>query len=813
MLPIEHVLPEILFALDGGKDVILSAPPGAGKTTLVPLRLLDAPWRDGKRILMLEPRRLAARAAARRMAHLLGEEVGRRVGYRVRLESRVGPETIIEVVTEGILTRMLQSDPSLGDVACILFDEFHERSIHADLALALTLEARAAFRDDVRVVIMSATLDDERLGQLLPEAAQIRSEGRLFDVDTHYSDSPLPEWPADAVAGAVRRALSDTTDGDVLVFLPGQGEIMAVRDRLDSMQGVDVLPLFGALSFAEQDRAMAASPAGRRKVVLATDIAETSLTIEGVRVVVDSGIRRVPLFDPASGMTRLVTRPISQASANQRRGRAGRTAPGVCYRLWTRLEQEHKVPFDPPEILGADLASLALELACWGVDDASTLTWLDPPPRAAMRDARGLLALLRALDTRGRVTPHGRDLARMAAHPRLAHMMRSAADARQATVIAAILTERDFVEHTVRQSDMAIRVDAVLGGRAAVPVVTPRLKRVQQVAKDLGRHAGKHGTVTGIGSLVASAYPDRIAQRVDGEQDQFRLRSGQLCSLHGDDVLHASPFLAVASLGGRSTKPIIFLAAALTEAEVRDVCGEDIEMVQVVTFDAGTERVEARRQEVCGGLILASAPLSKPDAAVVAEEMLRAIRERGHHVLPWSKETEQLRDRLAFLSSRDPSWPSRKLEAAREWLLPMLDGMRSFKDLKRLDMREALLYGLDWARRQELERRAPERLEVPSGSRIAIDYSDPSAPVLAVRLQEVFGMQQTPAIDDGRAPLVVHLLSPAHRPIQVTSDLAGFWTSSYADVRKDMRGQYPKHQWPEDPLSATPTARTTKRRR
>ncbi|MFT5516993.1 MAG: ATP-dependent helicase HrpB [Rhodothermales bacterium] len=816
--------------LAAGNDAVLQAPPGAGKTTLVPLALLDAAWLGDRKIIMLEPRRLAARASAHRMASLLNERVGETVGYRVRMDTKIGPRTRIEVVTEGVLTRMLQSDPSLEKFGCVIFDEFHERSLQADLGLALTLDARSAFRDDLRLVIMSATLDGSRVSALLGGVPVVTSEGRMYPVETHYMDRTPAGRIEDTAARVVRQALEETA-GDVLVFLPGVGEIKRTEERLRGISA-DLRPLFGAQTFAQQDAAIQASPQGRRKVVLATDIAETSLTIEGVRVVVDAGLARAPLFDPASGMTRLVTRATSKASADQRRGRAGRLAPGTCYRLWTVVDQTARAEYAPPEILHADLTGLSLEVSRWGVTDPSTLRWLDPPEAGALNGARELLVQLGALDTRGSITAHGERMARLGLHPRLAHMLLTADEAGSglpACDLAALLEERDPLRGRAHElpTDIRLRLQALVSARNGNPkksVLGADLDKngIRQIlarSKELSRHitnpdTGRAVDLEAAGRWVAAAYPDRVAQMLSDRDGHFRLRNGRPVQIPANDPLAGSPFLAVASVGGGTDRHRAFMAAPLTAQDIEELFVDQIEEEDVIYWQSDADRVAAVVRRSLGAVILGESPLGDPNPTDVARVLLGEVAGRGLHLLPWDNASRQLQNRLVFLGRRDPEWPGRTDELLRidlaEWLLPFVTGMKRLSDLRKLDLRAALLSGLGWDQRQELNRRAPSHLTVPSGSAISVDYSDPEMPVLAVRLQEVFGWTETPDIDG--VPVSMHLLSPAHRPVQVTRDLKGFWESSYFDVRKDMRGRYPKHNWPENPLQATPTSRTTKPR-
>lgn len=837
-LPVAAALPEVRAALAGPGAAVLVAPPGAGKTTLVPLALLDEGWTAARRLIVLEPRRLAARAAADRMAALLGEDgAGGTVGYRVRNDTRVGARTRIEVVTEGVLTRMLQSDPSLEGVALVVFDEFHERSLHADLGLALTLQARSVLRPELRLLVMSATLDAAPVAALLGDAPVVRSEGRTYPVETRWRKSPVEGWIEPAVARAVRSAL-DQEEGDVLVFLPGAAEIRRTERRLLEAglpASVTVHALFGALPRGAQERAIAPSPPGRRKVVLATSIAETSLTIEGVRVVVDAGLMRVPRFDPGTGMTRLETIRVTRDAADQRRGRAGRVAPGVCYRLWTRAEDRGLVPHRRPELLEADLAPVALELAAWGAAPED-LRWLDPPPDAAYRQARELLRELEAVADDGAITDHGRSMASFGVHPRLAHMAlrgagRGAADA--AAALAALLSGRDILRGPGRapDADLRLRLDVLRGGTAGGHDLDgAALRAVREDARRIGRSLGAAGERPGAererpgeggggpsaGVLTALAYPDRIARRRAGERGRFLLRNGRGARFFEPQALEGEDWLAVAEVEGRGAEARIFRAAPLTLEEIEAWFGRQVEETEEVDWDGAAGRVVARRVRRLGALTMTEAPLRDPAPGAVVAALLDGVRSAGLAALPWSKETTQLRERLEMLHRLEPErWPASSAAALMEtldgWLAPFLPGLSRLEDLRKVDLAEALLARLPWELRSTLDRLAPTHVEVPSGSRIRVDYSDPDAPVLAVRLQEVFGMLETPRIAGGRVPLTMHLLSPARRPVQVTQDLASFWREGYFEVRKDLRGRYPKHPWPEDPLAAEPTRRTKPR--
>jgi ATP-dependent helicase HrpB len=854
-LPIRPLLPEVVDTLGRDGAAVLVAPPGAGKTTLVPLALLGADWLSGT-ILVLEPRRLATRAAAHRMAQLLGEgDVGGTVGYRIRMETRVGPNTRIEVVTEGILTRMLQSDPALSGVGAVIFDEFHERSLHADVGLALALQTRSLFREDLRLLVMSATLEAEPVAGLLGGAPVLESRGRTFPVETRWRERAVEGWIEPAVAATVQDALHES--GDILVFLPGAGEIRRTRERLAEgglPPDVELHTLHGSLPREAQDRAVAPSPPGRRKVVLSSAIAETSLTIEGVRVVVDAGLMRVPRFDPGTGMTRLETVQVTRDSADQRRGRAGRVAPGVCFRLWTPGEDRGLVPARTPEILDADLAPLALELASWGAEPEE-LQWLDPPPRAAFAHARELLEALGLIDTEGGLTPAGREVSELGLHPRLGRMLLKARELgleRLGCELAAILGDRDILQGPGRapDADLRLRVEAVRSGRS--PLGGHRLHRggLVRVRREVehwrrrirggeGRGGGpssakggrtragasrrgeassemKSGDLGWVGLLTAFAYPDRIGQRREGQRGRFLLRNARGAEFRESQSLEAAEWIVAAAVEARGAEARIFLAAPLTEAEVEEHFDHAVEEAEQVEWDEEAGRVRARRVRRLGALEISTAPLRRPAPHLLGEALLEGVRSRGSHVIPWSKESAHLRDRLQFLHVVDPEgWPDTSeqalMDTLEEWLLPFLSGARSLDALRGVDLQEALLSRIPWEARSRLDELAPSHIQVPSGSRIRVDYENPEAPALAVRLQEVFGLDETPRIAGGRVALTVRLLSPARRPVQVTRDLASFWREGYFEVRKDLRGRYPKHYWPEDPHSATPTRRTRPR--
>ena len=808
-LPIEEILPSLLAALAKNRNIVLQAPPGAGKTTRIPLVLLDQPWLGGHRILMLEPRRLAARTAARRLAAQLGEEVGHTVGYRTRLDSRISPENRIEVVTEGILTRMIQASPDLPEIGIILFDEFHERSLHADLGLAFCLEVQNVIREDLRLLAMSATLDGGPLSKLMGNAPVITSEGRAFPVEIRWLDKP--NRFEEGMAGAIQRALREQPEGDILVFLPGQAEIRRVAAQLN---GPLVLPLYGDLSPEDQDIALRPVP-GHRKVILATSIAETSLTIEGIRIVIDGGLMRLPRFDPNGGMTRLVTLPVSKASAEQRRGRAGRLGPGVCYRLWSEAAHRALPAFTPPEITVTDLAPLALELARWGIVDPSALSLLDPPPAAALAQARELLVRLGALDQEHHITEHGRRMARLPLHPRLAHMVLRGRDMgflSLAADIAALLSERDILrdEH---DSDLRLRIEMLHAANTRYFGA-----RIRDSSRQISRLAGTaHRNVpvsaSTCGLLLAFAYPDRIAHRRGSSGLRYRLTNGRGAFFPEPEPLATADMLAIAELDGDKRDAAIFLAAPVDQPDIEEYFADQITTIESVVWDSREQAVLAKRQRRLGELVLADDVLSKPSPEAVRTALLQGIHDMGLSCLPWNESAIILRQRLAFLRRiQGDEWPDLSDEALindlEGWLGPWLGGMSRKSHLARLDMSEVIGALLSWERKKILETEAPSHIVVPSGSHLPIDYSS-ETPVLAVRLQEMFGWTETPCI--AGVPLTLHLLSPARRPVQVTRDLASFWKNTYKDVKADLKGQYPKHYWPEDPMQAEPTARAKPR--
>ena len=813
MLPIHDAIPELKAALSQGSAAVLVAPPGAGKTTVVPLELLAEPWVVGGKIIVLEPRRLAARAAAERMAMTLGEPVGRTVGFRVRMQSKVSAATRIEVVTEGVFTRMILADPELAGVACVIFDEFHERSLDADLGLALARDAQSVLREDLRVLVMSATLDGAAVARLLSKsdgtaAPVIESLGRAHAVTTHYLGRDERLRLEDRVVRAVERALAEET-GSVLVFLPGQGEILRTVERLAERPraNVEIAPLYGALDPRDQDRAIAPAPPGKRKVVLATSIAETSLTIQGVRVVIDAGVARVPRFDPASGLTRLATIRVSRAAADQRRGRAGRTEPGVCYRLWDEAETRALPAYADPEILAADLSGLALDLARWGARDASALGFLDPPPAAAFAEARALLVRLEALTSDGVLTAHGRALADIPLPPRLAHMVLKAAATGQgprAARIAALVTERNLGGRDV---DLRHRLESFDRDRS------PRARDAKALADRWASAAGRAGRAESLsdGLLLAFAYPERIA-RARGSQGEFQLVTGRGAFVEPTDALARETWLAVAELGGGERRDRILLAAPLDEADLLTAFAGQLETEDRLE-ESGAGRLRAKRLTRLGRLVVKEAVDENPDPALIAVALADRVRAEGVAGLPWGEAAQTLRRRVGFLRAADPAWPDLSDDALTaavdDWLTPLLPGVRALAALKPAQFEAGLRTLIPWDLQRRLDTEAPARWTAPTGNSFAIDYAAEGGPRVDVRVQEVFGIAQHPTV--AGVPITMLLLSPGHKPVQTTKDLPGFWKGSWKDVRSDMRGRYPKHVWPEDPASATPTARAKPR--
>lgn len=832
-LPIDEILPELRQVLLNRTSAVVTAPPGAGKTTRVPPALLREPWLGNRTLLMLEPRRLAARAAAHRMASALGEQVGQTVGYRIRLDTKTSAVTRIEVVTEGILTRLLQHDPGLAEYGAVLFDEFHERSLHADLGLALCLEAQRLFRPELRLLVMSATLDTASIATLLDQAPIISSTGRLFPVETRYLDTPRTGRLEDRVTETIRHALSKES-GSLLVFLPGMAEIRRVERRLSETglpSSVIVAPLHGELPQDSQDQAIRPAPPGTRKVVLTTSIAETSLTIEGVRVVIDAGVMRVARFDPRRGLTRLETIRVTQDAADQRRGRAGRTGPGLCYRLWTAAEHPTLLPRRAPEILEADLTPLCLDLAQWGVDDPQSLRWLDPPPARALAQAQALLRELGAVDSLDHITTHGREMADLALHPRLAHMILRAIPldlGPLACQVAALLTERDILRGSAGRPspDFRLRLDALHrtgGPEGEGRIDQTAIRRVTQLASEWMRQLRlppvRVPRADSLGLLIALAYPDRVAQRMPGPDRRYRLANGRGACFREPQVLAQEDFLVVAELDDADQWAPITLAIPVSVRELDQHLAAQIQEMDEVRWDETSQTVSTRRERRRGAVVLSARGLPSPDSEQVTAALLSGLRQVGIATLPWTTDLAQWRARVGLLRRVDgveSGWPDVSdagLERSLEtWLGPLADGLTSLAQVKRLDLGQALDQVLTWQQRQELDRLAPTHLTVPTGSRIRLDYTAGEHPVLAVRLQEMFGCRDTPRVADRRVPVVIHLLSPAGRPVQVTQDLGRFWTTSYIEVRKELRGRYPKHPWPEDPLTAPPTRRAKPRK-
>ncbi len=832
-LPIHDVLPALCEALASSQTAVLSAPPGSGKTTVAPLILLQQPWLQGQTIFMLEPRRLAVRASAARMAELLGEEVGQRVGYRVRFDSQISKQTRIEVVTEGILTRRLQQDPELEGVGLVIFDEFHERNLHADLGLALCLDIIQGLRDDLRLLVMSATLDTAALSALLGDAPVLLGDGRSFPIEIQYLDEAPKKRMVEATAKAVRHAASEQ-QGDILVFLPGVGEIRRVNDLLcNSMPGVEICPLYGDLPQTAQNRAIHPHPQRYRRVVLATAIAETSLTIEGITTVVDAGWSRRPKFDPNTGLTRLETIRVSRAAADQRAGRAGRLAPGVCYRLWssTAVLQAHT----SPEIMDADMASLALELAQWGVTDPTQLNWLDSPPAGAYAQAQDLLKRLAALDERGRITATGRRMTAIAAHPRLAHMLLQADAVGQgalASDLAALLSERDLIPRTMGQIqpvDIEQRLQLLHCWRKQGAKAVMRAggdanacKRVEQVSRHHRQslNTKERSTLDGlsIGALLVNAYPDRIAQLRPASSGSYLLSSGRGAALPEGDILSGCEYLVAAQLDAGSSEGRIFLAVPVALSDVKAEQKSQIKTAATVRWSSREKAVTCRTEEQLGALTLARRPIKSADPDRVCSAMLDGIKQMGIGVLPWSDALRSWQLRLLSLRCWQPEkgWPDVSdqalTETMEEWLSPWLASISRKSHLQRLDLQAILSSTLEWERQQALKQGAPISIQVPSGSQKRLIYQPCGSPILAVRLQEMFGLADTPRVCWGEVPVVLHLLSPAQRPIQVTQDLRGFWERTYTEVKKELKGRYPKHHWPDDPWHAKPTARAKPRR-
>jgi len=823
-LPIAQVLPDLIRTIGDHPNVVLQAPPGAGKTTRVPLALLNQAWLGKNKIIMLEPRRLAARNAAHFMAASLGEQIGQTIGYRVRLDSQIGPTTRIEVVTEGVLTRMLQSDPELSGIGLVIFDEYHERSLQADLGLALCLESQSALREDLKLLVMSATLDGAATARLLGDAPVVVSSGRSFPVEIRYAAPPprisrhqLPQHIATITLEALRNE-----PGSALLFLPGAAEIRRTEQALSPHISDDIVlaPLCGDLSLEAQELAIQPASGGKRKVVLSTNIAETSLTIEGIRIVIDAGLARTPCFEPATGLTRLETVNISQASAEQRRGRAGRLEAGICFRLWP--EGRHLLAQSPPEILEADLAPLALELARWGCRDPAQLSWLDPPPPATYSQAIDLLQQLGAIDHERRLTDHGKRMADLPLHPRLAHMVLQGiriSAGRLAYEIAALLSERDLLRKSkTRDSDLRSRLALLHGdGRDASKGT---LRQVKQSARQWQRQLrikDEKPDPRLAGVLLGYAYPDRIAQRRPGEDSRYLLANGRGTLFIEYEPLADEPYLVIADLTAGEREARIHLAAAIDLGQIEAHFSDLIDTNASIRWDGRENAVLTLHQRRLGALVLEEKPLKQPDPEQVCNALIEGVRDAGLDCLPWDKGSRDWLERIRFLHRIDPDqWPDvseeRLLQTLEQWLAPFLTNMSRLSHLARLDLQPALDTLLPWPQQRQMDELAPTHLQVPSGSRISIDY-DNDPPILAVRLQEMFGANDTPTIAGGKVKLLVHLLSPARRPLQVTQDLKGFWENSYHEVKKEMKGRYPKHHWPDDPLQSEPTRRAKPRNR
>ncbi len=835
VLPIHTVLPELKETLATEHSALLTAPTGSGKTTVVPVALLREDWLAGKKILLLEPRRLAARLAASFMAGQMGEQVGETIGYRVRFDQKISPKTRVEVITEGVLTRHLQQDPELDGVGLIIFDEFHERSLEGDLALALCLDIQEGLREDLRLLIMSATLEGDTLSTLFDGAPVIRGEGKLYPVEICYLpppadlDSPRPDHIARMTVRGVLQALKEQS-GDLLVFLPGRGEIHRVMEGLAPIVADDtiVLPLYGAMKLSEQTRAVRPDSAGRRRVIVTTTIAETSLTIEGITAVVDCGWKRVPRFDATCGLSRLETVRISRASAQQRSGRAGRLGPGTCYRLWSKGVELGLQPFDRPEILQADLAPLVLELALWGVHSPDQLRWLDPPDPHAVAKAGELLFQLEALDGNGALTKIGRKMAGLPVHPRLAHMLLQTGgigSLRLACDIAALISERDFLRNadSVDIEDRLFVLDRFRqsgkrGGRAGGSIIRQVDRVSRQLVQLVKKQAGSEtGTTSSPGGLLSLAYPDRIAAQRPESSLKYQLVSGRGAVLPPHDRLQTTPFLVVAAMDGGRRDGRVFLAASLERKELLDLHGRRCCRTEEVFYDRQQQVVRALQRMMLGKMEVARKPVARPDPENVRIALLAEIRRTELQLLPWNRESRELQQRILSLRcwQLGSDWPDLSnaglMESLEHWLGPYLNRMKTAADVRALRLEEILRNQMEWKQQQRLEQEAPTHIRVPSGSRVRLQYRAGEPPILPVRLQEMFGLEETPTVCRGRVKVLLHLLSPARRPVQITDDLKGFWEGSYHQVKKEFKGRYPKHFWPDDPLQAKATSRVKPR--
>lgn len=816
VLPVSHVLPDIDDALINGRAVIVCAPPGAGKTTLIPLYLLDASWRGDGRIILLEPRRLAARAAASRMASLLDEDVGGTVGYRMRLDSKITSRTRIEVVTEGVFARMVLDDPELSGIAVVLFDEFHERSLDGDTGLALALDVQAGLREDLRIVVMSATLDVGKVSGLIPSAPVIESLGRSYPVDILYKERPVGERIEDTMARSILEAHREHP-GSILAFLPGQAEIRRTAERLEGRIAGDTLiaPLYGNLSQREQDAAIRPARDGTRKIVLATSIAETSITIDGVRIVIDSGLQRLPVFEPSTGMTRLETVRVSRASADQRAGRAGRTEPGIAIRLWHEGQNSALPAFTPPQIMESDLSGLILDLAHWGVDDPARLPFIDQPPIPAVLEAKALLKLLDAIDDNGRLTRRGEQIRALALPPRLAAMCVSAAEdgyAMDACMLAVLLSEQGLGGTDVDLESRLRRFRTEKGERSEAARQLAR-----RMAKTLKPAAQSRGAIQpGVqpGALLIRAYPDRIALQRGG-RGRFVMANGRGAEIDETERLAASPLLVIADVTGRAGKARLLAAAEISRADIDERMPDAIVREDHVVFDRHSQQVRARRITRLGAIVFEETPLPVRQGPAVVQALAEGVRDLGLSVLPFSKDTAQLRERIGFLNGTGgDGWPDMRDEALLNtldvWFTPFQTQASGISDISASGLSEGVLYLVPPELRHELTRLAPTHFQAPTGQRHPIRY-DGDEPVLSIRVQELFGLTVHPVIGADRRPLLLELLSPAHRLIQTTRNLPGFWTGSWKDVRADMRGRYPRHPWPEDPATALPTTRVKPR--
>jgi len=823
-LPINEVLADVKTQLLSSNRLVLQAPPGAGKTTALPLSLLDEPWLEGKKIIMLEPRRLAVRSSAARMAEVLGEKVGERIGYQIKMESVHSARTKILIVTEGILTRKLQADPSLEEIALVIFDEFHERSIHADLSLALCLESQLLLREDIKLLVMSATLNTKAISKLLGNAPLIESKGRTYPVESIFLEATIPEPRKKELPAFIYNLLLKilkTEEGNILVFLPGVGEIKKLEAKLNetSLPNTYVSPLFGTLSKQEQDKAIQVPSKGNRKIVLATNIAQTSLTIEGIKIVIDSGLQNSSVFNSSSGMNRLLTSFISQDSATQRAGRAGRTSSGKAYHLW------HKgkilLAHDKAEILSADLTPMLLELAVWGNEEVNELEWMDVPPSHALEHAKQLLISLGALDEKSKVTAHGKEMMGFGLHPRLSHMMIKAKKMRlsyEASLLCVLISEKDIYTNTFKSSDMKERLSLlheVNQGNNVLGVDIRHCKYILKTAKRFERSISNNINLDMTGVLLALAYPERIAQRRTEKSSNYLLANAKGAFLSKEETLMSSEYLAVSDLDGNVESARIYKAASLSKMQIEEYLSDLVQETEVLRFNNQEQRVEAREVESLGALVLQEKTMKTPRDEKTALVLIKAIKEKGLSVLPWDKTVSSFKERVDFVNNHEKNRFSNLsdihlLETMDVWLAPYLEGKTSFKSLQDLDLYAIVSSLLSWEEIQELDRLAPSKIKVASGSHIFINYQDPASPILAVRLQEMFGTQSTPSILNGKIKLMIHLLSPASKPMQITQDLESFWKNTYSDVKKELRGKYKKHYWPDDPLTAIATSKTKK---